>query len=51
MEGFEPPTSCTQSKRATKLRYIPKPFTSLPLLSTYTFALTDSTSQQTPTEG
>ncbi len=24
MEGFEPPTSCTQSKRATKLRYIPK---------------------------
>jgi hypothetical protein len=23
MEGFEPPTSCSQSRRATKLRYIP----------------------------
>lgn len=22
-EGFEPPTSCTQNKRATKLRYAP----------------------------
>ena len=23
-EGFEPPTSCSQSKRATGLRYAPK---------------------------
>ena len=23
MEGFEPPTSCSQSRRATRLRYIP----------------------------
>ncbi len=23
VEGFEPPTSCSQSRRATKLRYIP----------------------------
>jgi hypothetical protein len=26
MEGFEPPTSCSQSRRATKLRYIPMTF-------------------------
>ncbi|BBN20758.1 hypothetical protein Mp_zg01050 [Marchantia polymorpha subsp. ruderalis] len=26
MTGFEPATFCTQNKRATKLRYIPKPF-------------------------
>ena len=25
MTGFEPATSCSQSKRATKLRYIPIP--------------------------
>ena len=24
MEGFEPPTSCSQSRRATRLRYTPK---------------------------
>ena len=23
MEGFEPPTSCSQSRRATRLRYTP----------------------------
>ena len=23
IEGFEPPTSCSQSRRATRLRYIP----------------------------
>ncbi len=23
-EGFEPPTSCSQSRRATRLRYTPK---------------------------
>lgn len=26
MTGFEPATSCTQNKRATKLRYIPLAF-------------------------
>ncbi|KAG6540164.1 hypothetical protein Mapa_018454 [Marchantia paleacea] len=29
MTGFEPATFCTQNKRATKLRYIPKPFFSI----------------------
>ena len=24
VEGFEPPTSCSQSRRATRLRYTPK---------------------------
>ena len=24
VEGFEPPASCSQSRRATKLRYTPK---------------------------
>ena len=26
VEGFEPPTSCSQSRRATKLRYTPTTF-------------------------
>ena len=25
VEGFEPPTSCSQSRRATRLRYTPPP--------------------------
>ncbi len=25
VEGFEPPTSCSQSRRATRLRYTPRP--------------------------
>ncbi len=25
VEGFEPPTSCSQSRRATRLRYTPLP--------------------------
>ncbi len=24
VEGFEPPTSCSQSRRATRLRYTPR---------------------------
>jgi hypothetical protein len=28
MIGFEPTASCSQSRRATKLRYIPKPSSS-----------------------
>jgi hypothetical protein len=29
VEGFEPPTSCSQSRRATGLRYTPKTIFSL----------------------
>ncbi len=30
VEGFEPPTSCSQSRRATRLRYTPKKHSSTP---------------------
>ncbi len=30
MTGFEPATSCSQNRSATKLRYTPPPFFSLP---------------------
>ena len=30
VEGFEPPTSCSQSRRATRLRYTPNTEASAP---------------------
>ncbi len=33
MTGFEPATSCSQSRRATKLRYIPDPLVLMPSIT------------------
>ncbi len=33
VEGFEPPTSCSQSRRATRLRYTPNPVTEKPTVT------------------